>query len=78
MGAEELKKVLEIKHSNLVKEIEKANTEIDNMRANAKALENTMKDLSNTKIMQVKDTKVEARNIMGDTSKLGSTQVNVE
>jgi hypothetical protein len=37
MGADELKKLLETKSSDLTKEIAKTNEEIDNLRANAKA-----------------------------------------
>lgn len=76
MGAEELKKLLETKSSNLTEEIAKTNKEIDNLRANAKAAKQTMEEMQKTKILQVTDTKAESKAIVGDTSNLGTRQMN--
>ena len=76
MGAEELKKLLETKSSGLTEEIAKTNKEIDNLRANAKAAKDTMEEMQKSKIMQITDTKATAKTIVGDTSGLGTRQMN--
>ena len=76
MGADELKQLLESKSSSLEKELENANNELKNLTNNAKVAKQVLADMEKAKILQVSNTKTEAKNIVGDTTKLGHSEMD--
>ena len=76
MGAEELKKLLETKSSDLEKALIKANNELKNLQHNAAEARKIMSDMESAKILEISDTKATAKNLIGDTTKLGHTEID--
>ena len=74
MGIEELRETLREKSESLGTEIEKTNQDIDKLTSRIRELKEESKQLNDLKIMQMTDSNMTAKNILGDTSQLGVTK----